>query len=157
MIQDNMAYNRRFHDDTEVVSPNRPEEDAPVVNPLNGPQNEQRRPEVLSQQNTLIQQLVHFESDPESGHLVQGNDASIEQTILEIIQIHRTKGHMSKVLTEVAFVATPKIRTRICTIWRVKWSYLRPDCRNLSRNYASFTFRDGTAEGTMLQGRIGDN
>ena len=54
MIQDNIAYNRRLHDDPQVMSPNRPEEDAPMVNPLNGPQNEQRGPEVLYQQNTLI-------------------------------------------------------------------------------------------------------
>ena len=100
MIQDNIAYNRRLYDDPQVMSPNRPEEDAPMVNPLNGPQNEQRGPEVLYQQNTLIQQVVHFESDPELRHLVQGNDASIEQIIQEIIQINRTIGHMSKVLTE---------------------------------------------------------
>ena len=55
MIQDNIAYNRRLYDDQQVMSPNRPEEDAPMVNPLNGPQNEQRGPEVLYQQNTLIQ------------------------------------------------------------------------------------------------------
>ena len=71
-----------------------------MVNPLNKPQNEQRGPEVLYQQNTLIQQVVHFESDPDLGHLVQGNDASTEQIIQEIIQINRTIGHMSKVLTE---------------------------------------------------------
>ena len=100
MIQDNIAYNRRLYDDPQVMSPNRPEEDAPMVNPLNGPQNEQRGPEVLYQQNTLIQQVVHFESDPELRHLVQGNDASIEQIIQEIIQIKRTMGHMSQVLTE---------------------------------------------------------
>ena len=47
------------YDDPQVMSPNRPEEDAPMVNPLNGPQNEQRGPEVLCQQNTLIQQVVH--------------------------------------------------------------------------------------------------
>ena len=82
------------------MSPNRPEEDAPVVNPLNGPQNEQTGPEVLYQQNTLIQQVVRFEHDPELRHLVQGNDASIEQIIQEIIQIKRTMGHMSQVLTE---------------------------------------------------------
>ena len=62
--QDNIAYNRRLYDDPQVMSPNRPEEDAPMVNPLNGPQNEQRGPEVLYQQNTLIQQVVHFECDP---------------------------------------------------------------------------------------------
>ena len=100
MIQDNIAYNRRLYDDPQVMSPNRPEEDAPMVNPLNGPQNEQRGPEVLCQQNTLIQQVVHFESDPEFRHLVQGNDASIEKIIQEIIQIKRTMGHMSQVLTE---------------------------------------------------------
>ena len=49
--RDNMAYNRRLHVDPQVMSPNRPEEDAPMVNPLNGPQNEQRGPEVLYQQN----------------------------------------------------------------------------------------------------------
>ena len=98
--QDNIAYNRRLYDDPQVMSPNRPEEDAPMVNPLNGPQNEQRGPEVLYQQNTLIQQVVHFEYDPELRHLVQGNDASIEQIIQEIIQIKRTMGHMSQVLTE---------------------------------------------------------
>ena len=57
--QDDIAYNRRFYDDPQVMSPNRPE-DAPMVNPLNGPQNEQRRPEVLCQQNTLVQQVVHL-------------------------------------------------------------------------------------------------
>ena len=46
------------------MSPNRPEEDAPMVNPLNGPQNEQRGAEVLYQQNTLIQQVVNLEYDP---------------------------------------------------------------------------------------------
>ena len=45
--QDNIAYNRRLYDDPQVMSPNRPEEDAPMVNPLNGPQNEQKGPEVL--------------------------------------------------------------------------------------------------------------
>ena len=100
MIQDNMAYNRRLYQDPQVMSRNRPEEDAPM-NPLNGPQNEQRGPEVLYQQNTLIQQVVHFESDPELRHLVQGNDASIEQIIQEIIQINRTIGHVSKVLRRV--------------------------------------------------------
>ena len=70
-----------------------------MVNRL-GPPNEQRGPEVLYQQNTLIQQVVHFESDPELRHLVQGNDASIEQIIQEIMQINRTIRHMSKVLTE---------------------------------------------------------
>ena len=71
-----------------------------MVNPLNGPQNEQRGPEVLYQQNTLIQQVVHFEYGPELRRFVQGNDASIEQIIQEIIQIKRTMGHMSQVLTE---------------------------------------------------------
>ena len=71
-----------------------------MVNPLNGPQNEQRGPEVLYQQNTLIQQVVNFEYDPELRHLVQGNDASIEQIIQEIIQIKRAMGHMSQVLTD---------------------------------------------------------
>ena len=82
------------------MSPNRPEEDAPMVNPPNGPQNEQRGPEVLYQQNTLIQQVVNLEYDPELRHLVQGNDASIEQIIQEIIQIKRAMGHMSQVLTD---------------------------------------------------------
>ena len=98
--QDNIAYNPRSNQDRQVMSPNRPEEDAPMVNPLNGPQNEQREPPVLYQQNTLIQQVVNFEYDPELRHLVQGNDASIEQIIQEIIQIKRTMGHMSQVLTE---------------------------------------------------------
>ena len=98
--QDNIAYNRRQYDDPQVMSPNRPEEEAPMVNPLNGPQNGQRGPEVLYQQNTLIQQVVHFEYDPELRHLVQGNDASIEQVIQEILQIKRAMGHMSQVLTE---------------------------------------------------------
>ena len=71
-----------------------------MVNPLNGPQNEERGPEVLYQQNTLIQQVVNLEYDPELRHLVQGNDASIEQIIQEIVQIKRTMGHMSQVLTE---------------------------------------------------------
>ena len=93
MRQDNIAYNRRFCDDPQVMSPNRPEEDARMVNPLNGPQNEQRGPEVLHQQNTLMQQVVHFEYDPELRHLIQGNDASIEQIIQEIIQIKRSTGH----------------------------------------------------------------
>ena len=98
--QDNLAYNRRPYQDPQVMSPNRPGEDAPMVNPLNGPQNEQRGPDVLYQQNTLIQQVVHFEYDPELRHLVQGNDASIEQIIKEIIQIKQTMGHMSQVLTD---------------------------------------------------------
>ena len=98
--QDNIAYNPRSNQDRQVMSPNRPEEDAPMVNPLNGPQNEQREPPVLYQQNTLIQQVVNFEYDPELRHLVQGNDASIEQIIQEIIQIKRTTGHMSQVLTD---------------------------------------------------------
>ena len=71
-----------------------------MVNPLSGAQNEQRGSEVLYQQNTVIQQVVHFESDPELRHFVQGNDASIEQIIQEIIQSNRTIGPMSKVLTE---------------------------------------------------------
>ena len=71
-----------------------------MVNPLNGPQNEQRGPEVLYQQNTLIQKVVNFEYDPELRHLVQGNDASIEQIIQKIMQIKRTMGHMSQVLTD---------------------------------------------------------
>ena len=87
--QNNIAYNLRPYQDPQVMSPNRPEEDAPMVNPLNGPQNEQRGPEVLYQQNTLIQQVVNFEYDPELRHLVQGNDASIDQIIQEIIQIKR--------------------------------------------------------------------
>ena len=70
------------------------------MNPPNGPQNEQRGPEVLYQQNTLIQQVVNFEYDPELRHLVQGNDASIEQIIQEIIQIKQAMGHMSQVLTD---------------------------------------------------------
>ena len=98
--QDNIAYNPRPYQDQQVMSPNRPEEDAPMVNPLNGPQNEQRGPEVLYQQNTLIQQVVNFEYDPEMRHLVQGNDASIEQIIQEILQIKRAMGHMSQVLTD---------------------------------------------------------
>ena len=44
--------------------------------------------------------FVRFEHDPELRHLVQGNDASIEQIIQEIIQIQQTMGHMSQVLTE---------------------------------------------------------
>ena len=56
--------------------------------------------EVLYQQNTLIQQVVHFEYDPELRHLVQGNDASIEQIIQEIMQIKRAMGQMSQALTE---------------------------------------------------------
>ena len=91
--QDNIAYNRRLFNDPQVMSPNRPEE--PIVNPLNGPQNEQREPQVLYQQNTLVQQVVHFEHDPELRDLVQGNDASIEQIIQEILLIKRTMGHMS--------------------------------------------------------------
>ena len=83
MIQDDMAYNRRLYQDPQVMSPNRPEENTPMVNSLNRLQNEQRGPEVLCQQNSLMQQVVHFESDPELRHLVQGNDASIEQTIQE--------------------------------------------------------------------------
>ena len=71
-----------------------------MVNPLNGPQNEQRGPEVLYQQNTLIQQVVSFEYDPEICHLVQGNDASIEQIIQEIMQIKRAMGQMSQALTK---------------------------------------------------------
>ena len=98
--QDNLAYNRRPYPDPQVMSPNRPGEDAPMVNPLNGPQNERGGPEVLHQQNTLIQQVVHFEYDPELRHLVQGNDASIEQIIKEIIQIKQTMGHMSQILTD---------------------------------------------------------
>ena len=97
--QDNIAYNPRPYQDQQVMSPNRPEEDAPMVNPLNGPQNEQRGPEVLYQQNTLIQQVVNFEYDPALRHLVQGN-ASIEQIIQETIQIKRAMGHMSQVLTD---------------------------------------------------------
>ena len=46
--QDNKAYNPRPYQDQQVMSPNRPEEDAPMVNPPNGPQNEQRGPEALS-------------------------------------------------------------------------------------------------------------
>ena len=42
--QDNIAYNPRPYQDQQVMSPNRPStEDAPMVNPLNGPQSEQRR------------------------------------------------------------------------------------------------------------------
>ena len=141
--QDNTAYNRRLCDDPQVMSPNRPEEDAPMVNPLNGPQNEQGEPEVLLQQNTLIQQVVHFEYDRELRHLhlVQDNDASIEQIIQEILQIKRTMGHMSQVLTEsfsLAFEVTPRIRTRICMIWPVKWSYRRPDCRKSQQRLREF-------------------
>ena len=98
--QDNIAYNRRLYNDPQVMSPNRPQEDVPMVNPLNGPQDEQRGPEVLYQQNTLSQQVVRFEHDPELRLLVQGNDASIEQIIQEIIHIKQTMGHMSQVLTE---------------------------------------------------------
>ena len=87
--QDNIAYNRRLYDDPKVMSPNRPGGGG-GGGLLNGPQNEQRGPEVLCQQNTLIQQVVHFEYDPELRHLVQGNDASIEQIIQEILQIYVT-------------------------------------------------------------------
>ena len=97
--QDNIAYNRRPYQDPQVMSPNRPDEDAPMVNPQNGPQNEQRGPEVLYQQNTLIQQVVNLEYDPELRHLIQGNDASIEEIIKEIVQIKETMGHMAQVLT----------------------------------------------------------
>ena len=157
MIQDNIAYNRRLYEDPQVMSPNRPEEDAPMVNPLNGPQNEQRGPEVLYQQNTLIQQVVHFESDPELRHLVQGNDASIEQIIQEIIQIKRTMGHMSQVLTE-AFAGVrggrPKSEQESARFGQSNGLIADQIAGNLSRNYASFTFRAGTAKGTMPQGRI---
>ena len=159
MIQDNIAYNRRLYQDPQVMSPNRPEEDAPMVNPLNGPQNEQRRPEVLYQQNTLIQQVVHFESDPELRHLVQGNDASIEQIIQEIIQIKRTMGHMSQVLTEDRWRSRRRTESEQESARFGQSNGLIADqtAGNLSRNYASFTFRAGTSEGTMPQGRFGDN
>ena len=98
--KDNIAFSRRQYPDPQVMSPNRPEEDAPMVNSPNGPQNEPRGPDVLYQQNTLIQQVVNFEYDPELRHLVQGNDASIEEIIKEIIQIEQTMGHMSQALTE---------------------------------------------------------
>ena len=137
MIQDNIAYNRRFYDDPQVMSPNRPEEDAPMVNPLNGPQNEQRGPEVLYQQNTLIQQVVHFESDPELRHLVQGNDASIEQIIQEIIQINSTIAHMSKVLTE-AFAGVRGDAQNQNKARFGKWSYRRPDCRKSQQKLREF-------------------
>ena len=48
----------------------------------------------------MIQQVVNLEYDPELRHLVQGNDASIEQIIQEILQIKRAMGHMSHVLTD---------------------------------------------------------
>ena len=66
-----------------------------MVNLPNGPQNEQQGPEVLYQQNTLDQQVVRFKYDPELRHLVQGNDASIEKIIKEIIQIEQTMRQMS--------------------------------------------------------------
>ena len=125
MIQDNTAYNRRLHDDPQVMSPNRPEEDAPMVNPLNGPQNEQRGPEVLYQQNTLIQQVVHFESDPELRHLVQGNDASIEQIIQEIIQIKRTMGLMSQCSLKHSLEISAEIRR----VSRSELELLKERCR----------------------------
>ena len=66
-----------------------------------GPQNEQRGPEVLYyQHNTLIQQVVNLDCDAELRNLVQGNDASTEEIVQEIIQIKQTMGHMSQVLTE---------------------------------------------------------
>ena len=71
-----------------------------MVNLPNGPQIEQRGPEVLYQQNMLIQQVVNFEYDPELRHLVQINDASIEEIIEEIVQMKQTMGHMSQALTE---------------------------------------------------------
>ena len=136
--------------------PKRPEQDAPMVNPLNGPQNEQRGPEVLYQQNALIQQVVHFESDPELRHLVQGKDASIEQIIQEIVHINSTTAHVSKLLTEgfAGVRGDAQIQSRF---GQSNGLIADQIAGNFSRNYASFTFRDGTAEGTMPQGRIGDN
>ena len=50
--------------------------------------------------NTLIQQVVNFDYDAELRNLVQGNDASIEDIVQEIIQIQQNMGHMSQVLAE---------------------------------------------------------
>ena len=69
--QDKIAYNRRQYPDQQVMSPNRPEEAALVVNLPDGPLMEQR-----------------------------GNDASIEQIVKEILQIKQAMGHMSQVLTD---------------------------------------------------------
>ena len=43
---------------------------------------------------------MNFEYDPELRHLVQGNDASIEEIIKEIVQMKQTMGHVSQALTE---------------------------------------------------------
>ena len=90
-----------------------------VKHPPNGPQNEQRGPDVLYQQNTLIQQVVNFEYDPELRHLVQGNDASIEQIIKESFRLSKPWDTCRRcsLMHSQAFEVTPKIRIRICTIW----------------------------------------
>ena len=99
--QDSIAYNRRQYPDPQVMSPNRPDEDAPMVKPPTGTSEWATRTggSLLSAER-LIQQVVNFEYDPELRHSVQGKDASIEEIVKEIAQMNQTMGHMSQVLTE---------------------------------------------------------
>ena len=85
------------------MSPNRPEEDAPIVNPLNGPQNEQRGTEGTRGSLSAEYADTAGRSLNETRITTFGprHDASIEQTIQENVQIKRTMGNMSQVLTGV--------------------------------------------------------
>ena len=113
--QDNIAYNRRPYDDQQVMSPNRPEEDAPMV--------KMNKEDPRSyQQNTLIQQVVNFEYDPELRHLVQGNDASIEQIIKEIMHVvdatkYRRHSLCKPIFLKVALVSS-QLSTRVYLLRR---------------------------------------
>ena len=89
--QHNIVCNRR-HDQLQVTSPNRTDVDPPMMEPPQGPQIEPQGPEqvLYYQHNTLIQQVVNLDVDSELQNLIQGNDASIEEKVNEIIHELRT-------------------------------------------------------------------
>ena len=138
--QDNIAYNRRLYDDPQVMSPNRPEEDAPMVNPLNGPQIDQR------DQRFSINRIHSFSRSFISNMTL--NYAIWSKAMMPRSSKLSRKFSKSSELWDIcprcslkhslAFEATPRIRTRICTIWPVKWSYRRLDYRKSQQRSREF-------------------
>ena len=101
--------------------------------------------------NGLIEQVVNFEYDLELRHLSKAMTPQSSRLFRKLSKSSEPWDicRRCSLKRSQVFEVTPKIRTRICTIWPIKWSHHRLDSGNLSGNLASFTFRDGTAEGTM--------
>ena len=69
----------------QVMSPNRPNVEAPDMG----------GPNILYQQNNLVQQIVRLKRDQELREIVQGNNSLIEQIIAEVQRIKQAMGHIT--------------------------------------------------------------